>query len=348
MEMRSHGIVPGVIQVPHSGQPIIQMRDAQPSGGYPKFGTVIEADLWRLGQAPIGSRVRFVETTWDEAVAALDEIRRLARQGAAHGGPASQRAAAAADDESRSTQSRQLAAWLAGTDIGLLELRTPDGVLRLGRDGARRRDRAASMRATTRSRAGAAAAPRSPRAVGRRLPARATRCTTRRWRAIGARVRAGQAARPAADRPAAAAGARAARRRGGRPWSRTARRSATARRWSTSHRLTTRRTTMDIDLNADLGEGFGPWRMGEDEALLELVSSANVACGFHAGDPVIMDRTVRTGAGPRRRRRRACRLSRPAGLRAPADADRSRGAGRHRASTSSARWPASRAPPATA
>ena len=50
---------------------------------------------------------------------------------------------------------------------------------------------------------------------------------------------------------------------------------------------------MDIDLNADLGEGYGPWRMGEDEALLSLVSSANVACGFHAGDPAIMDRTVR-------------------------------------------------------
>ena len=74
MEMRSHGIVPGVIQVPPGGQPIVQMRDAQPSGGYPKLGTVIEADLWRLGQAPIGSRVRFVETTWDDAVAALDEI----------------------------------------------------------------------------------------------------------------------------------------------------------------------------------------------------------------------------------------------------------------------------------
>ena len=50
---------------------------------------------------------------------------------------------------------------------------------------------------------------------------------------------------------------------------------------------------MDIDLNADLGEGFGPWRMGEDESLLEVVSSANIACGFHAGDPLIMDRTVR-------------------------------------------------------
>ncbi|WP_254070609.1 LamB/YcsF family protein [Acidisphaera sp. L21] len=50
---------------------------------------------------------------------------------------------------------------------------------------------------------------------------------------------------------------------------------------------------MQIDLNADLGEGYGLWRMGEDEALLDLVSSANVACGFHAGDPAIMDRTVR-------------------------------------------------------
>lgn len=50
---------------------------------------------------------------------------------------------------------------------------------------------------------------------------------------------------------------------------------------------------MDIDLNADLGEGYGPWRMGEDEAMLDVVSSANVACGFHAGDSVIMDRTVR-------------------------------------------------------
>lgn len=50
---------------------------------------------------------------------------------------------------------------------------------------------------------------------------------------------------------------------------------------------------MRIDLNADLGEGFGPWTMGDDAALLEIVSSANVACGFHAGDPIIMERTVR-------------------------------------------------------
>ncbi|RJY21317.1 LamB/YcsF family protein [Pseudomonas syringae pv. actinidiae] len=50
---------------------------------------------------------------------------------------------------------------------------------------------------------------------------------------------------------------------------------------------------MRIDLNADLGEGFGAWTMGEDEALMKLISSANVACGFHAGDPLIMDSTVR-------------------------------------------------------
>ncbi len=49
-----------------------------------------------------------------------------------------------------------------------------------------------------------------------------------------------------------------------------------------------------IDLNADLAEGYGAWAIGDDEALLDLVSSANVACGFHAGDPVIMDRTVRS------------------------------------------------------
>ena len=48
-----------------------------------------------------------------------------------------------------------------------------------------------------------------------------------------------------------------------------------------------------IDLLADLGEGFGTYTMGDDEALLQLVTSANVACGFHAGDPQVMDATVR-------------------------------------------------------
>lgn len=47
-----------------------------------------------------------------------------------------------------------------------------------------------------------------------------------------------------------------------------------------------------IDLNCDLGESFGAWRMGDDAALLGIVSSANIACGFHAGDPQIMRGTV--------------------------------------------------------
>jgi len=48
-----------------------------------------------------------------------------------------------------------------------------------------------------------------------------------------------------------------------------------------------------MDLNADVGEGFGPYAMGTDEALLPFVTSVNVACAFHAGDPIIMERTVR-------------------------------------------------------
>lgn len=49
---------------------------------------------------------------------------------------------------------------------------------------------------------------------------------------------------------------------------------------------------MRVDLNADMGEGFGPWRMGDDEALLGIVSSANIACGFHAGDWDVMAATM--------------------------------------------------------
>jgi UPF0271 protein len=48
-----------------------------------------------------------------------------------------------------------------------------------------------------------------------------------------------------------------------------------------------------IDLNCDLGESFGRWTLGADEALMESVSSCNIACGFHAGDPDVMRRTVR-------------------------------------------------------
>ncbi|WP_432974713.1 LamB/YcsF family protein [Dactylosporangium sp. CA-233914] len=51
--------------------------------------------------------------------------------------------------------------------------------------------------------------------------------------------------------------------------------------------------TAHVDLVADVGEGFGAYRMADDAGLLDLVTSANIACGFHAGDPVIMDQTVR-------------------------------------------------------
>ncbi|WP_169952972.1 LamB/YcsF family protein [Microbispora sp. H11081] len=53
---------------------------------------------------------------------------------------------------------------------------------------------------------------------------------------------------------------------------------------------------MRIDLNSDLGESFGQWKLGDDEALLSIITSANVACGFHAGDPVTMRRTCETAA----------------------------------------------------
>ncbi|WP_156689702.1 LamB/YcsF family protein [Mycobacterium sp. Marseille-P9652] len=52
-----------------------------------------------------------------------------------------------------------------------------------------------------------------------------------------------------------------------------------------------------IDLNADLGEGFGVWRLGDDDAMLAIVTSANVACGFHAGDPAGLLRVCRSAAG---------------------------------------------------
>jgi allophanate hydrolase len=82
VEMRSHGIVPGVVQVPPAGEPIVQMSDANTAGGYPKIAGIVEADLWRLGQARIGSRLRFVRClhaearALDQAVAAyVDDIR---------------------------------------------------------------------------------------------------------------------------------------------------------------------------------------------------------------------------------------------------------------------------------
>ena len=50
---------------------------------------------------------------------------------------------------------------------------------------------------------------------------------------------------------------------------------------------------MQLDLNADLGESFGRWQLGDDEAMLSIITSANLACGFHAGDPTTLHRTCR-------------------------------------------------------
>ncbi|MGO4812568.1 biotin-dependent carboxyltransferase family protein [Cupriavidus sp. 2MCAB6] len=75
VELLSHGIVAGTIQVPPSGQAIVQLAEANTCGGYPKIATVIEADLWKLSQAPIGCGIRFELTDIDTAVAALQTRR---------------------------------------------------------------------------------------------------------------------------------------------------------------------------------------------------------------------------------------------------------------------------------
>ena len=74
LEMRSHGLVPGVIQGPAGGQPIIQLADAYTAGGYPKIGVVIEPDLWRIAQTPLGGALRFLPCAYEEALAAHDAL----------------------------------------------------------------------------------------------------------------------------------------------------------------------------------------------------------------------------------------------------------------------------------
>ncbi len=56
---------------------------------------------------------------------------------------------------------------------------------------------------------------------------------------------------------------------------------------------------MRVDLNADVGESVGPWPMGDDERLIPLVTSVNVACGAHAGNPLTIDRTIRAAVANR-------------------------------------------------
>jgi biotin-dependent carboxylase-like uncharacterized protein len=97
LELLSHGLVPGVIQVPPSGQPIVQMADANTAGGYPKIATVIGADLWALAQSRSGALVGFDLVTWGDAIAArrqldqrlqaLDKTLRAARERDPMGAP---------------------------------------------------------------------------------------------------------------------------------------------------------------------------------------------------------------------------------------------------------------------
>lgn len=75
-EMLSHGLLPGVIQVPHNGQPIVLMNDAQTTGGYPRIACIIEADMYHLAQIPLGQPIHFVQCTLEEAL----EARRVQRQ----------------------------------------------------------------------------------------------------------------------------------------------------------------------------------------------------------------------------------------------------------------------------
>jgi allophanate hydrolase subunit 2 len=79
-DLLSHAVLPGTIQVPPNGQPIVLMGDAQTTGGYPKIGSVIKADLWKLAQARLNSGVRFIETTVEAARHALAEERMYVKQ----------------------------------------------------------------------------------------------------------------------------------------------------------------------------------------------------------------------------------------------------------------------------
>lgn len=72
-ELLSHGLVPGIVQVPAGGQPIVLLADAQTTGGYPRIACVIEADLYHLAQLRLGEPVHFVYCTHEEAIRAKRE-----------------------------------------------------------------------------------------------------------------------------------------------------------------------------------------------------------------------------------------------------------------------------------
>ncbi|RYF34240.1 MAG: biotin-dependent carboxyltransferase family protein [Comamonadaceae bacterium] len=80
VDMLSAGVIPGTIQVPPSGQPIILMGDAQTTGGYPRIGVVIRSDLWKLAQAPLNGQLRLVQVDAAGALAAWDAQQLYLRQ----------------------------------------------------------------------------------------------------------------------------------------------------------------------------------------------------------------------------------------------------------------------------
>ncbi|SAK86203.1 urea amidolyase-like protein [Caballeronia temeraria] len=80
IELLSHAVLPGTIQVPPNGQPIVLMGDAQTTGGYPKIGAVIKADVWKLAQVRLNGGVRFIETSVEEARHALADERQYVSQ----------------------------------------------------------------------------------------------------------------------------------------------------------------------------------------------------------------------------------------------------------------------------
>jgi len=79
-ELLSHGLLPGVVQVPHNGQPIVLMNDAQTTGGYPRIACVIEADLYQMAQVPLGQPIHFVPCTLEEALEARYDRQRYLQQ----------------------------------------------------------------------------------------------------------------------------------------------------------------------------------------------------------------------------------------------------------------------------
>ncbi|WP_210081550.1 5-oxoprolinase subunit PxpC [Pantoea endophytica] len=75
-DLLSHGLVPGVVQVPPNGQPIVLMADAQTTGGYPRIACIIEADLYHLAQIRLGEPIHFIHCTLQDAIHAKQHQQR--------------------------------------------------------------------------------------------------------------------------------------------------------------------------------------------------------------------------------------------------------------------------------